>query len=86
MLVSEWAIATTCHKFFQVPITGTYQRIQTSLVWEKGEEADLGSEYGHCTLCYSPLLFWRHLYTSPVITLCIGSAGPGPLVQQVFAC
>lgn len=46
MLVSEWAIATTCHKFFQVPITGTgtYQRIQTSLVWEKGEEADLGSE------------------------------------------
>lgn len=44
MLVSEWAIVTTCHKFFQVPITGTYQRIQTSLVLEKGEEADLGSE------------------------------------------
>lgn len=44
MLVSEWAIATTCHKFFQVPITSTYQRIQTSLVLEKGEEADLGSE------------------------------------------
>lgn len=44
MLVSEWAIGTPCHKFFQLPITGTYQRIQTSLVWEKGEEADLGSE------------------------------------------
>lgn len=29
---------------FQLPITGTYQRIQTSLVWEKGEEADLDSE------------------------------------------
>lgn len=44
IIVFEWTIAKTYHKFFQVPFTGTYQRIQSSFEWWKGEETDLGSE------------------------------------------